>query len=70
MIFVDGQAMGLMREQGPADRTATQHVACECEMPSMLILQTKRLPADAGRFIDVVLQILKYDVVCDGTAGG
>ena len=31
---------------------------------------TKRLPADAGRFIDVVLQILKYDVVCDGTAGG
>ena len=33
-------------------------------------VETKPLPAGAGRFFEVVFQILKYDIVCDGAAGG
>ena len=31
---------------------------------------TKRLPAFAGRILDVLLQVLKYDIFRDGTVGG
>ena len=31
---------------------------------------TKQLPACAGRILDVILQVLKYCIFCDGTIGG
>jgi hypothetical protein len=31
---------------------------------------TERLPAGAGRISDVLFQVLKYDVFCDGAVGG
>ena len=31
---------------------------------------TKRPPAGAGRISDVLFQVLKYDVFCDGAVGG
>ena len=32
--------------------------------------ETERLPAGAGRISDVLFQVLKYDVLCDGAVGG
>ena len=31
---------------------------------------TKPLPTGVGRILDVLLQVLKYDVLCDGTVHG
>ena len=32
--------------------------------------RTKPLPTCVGRILDVILQVLKYDVLCNGTVGG
>ncbi len=39
------------------------------ETPKSISVVTKPLPADAGRFAAVLLDILKYDVVGDIAAG-
>lgn len=31
---------------------------------------TKPLPTGVGRILDMLCQVLKYDVLCDGTVGG
>jgi hypothetical protein len=40
---------------------------CRCPQPAP---NKKPLPADAGRFVGVLLDMLKYDLVGDITAGG
>ena len=40
----------------------------EAEIASLS--NTEQLPAGAGRISDVLFQVLKYDVFCDGAAGG
>ena len=40
------------------------------DIAHVVLAYTERLPADAGRISDMLFQVLKYDVFCDGTVGG
>ena len=43
---------------------------CVLVRGALVMLETKLLPACAGRILYVILQVLKYGIFCDGAVSG